>query len=86
MQSIGGKHEPACLLAHELVNRLSAIIGYCDLVIEKAEKGTECAKRLRLIQKLAQFAAEELADHQCRLASFIRSTNEEKHLTVPRSA
>lgn len=51
MQSIGGKHEPACLLAHDLVNRLSAIIGYCDLVIEKAEKETECAKRLRLIHK-----------------------------------
>jgi hypothetical protein len=82
MQSNLEKHEPACLLAHDLVNKLSAIIGYCDLLIEKAEENTECAKRLSLIRKFAQSAAKELADHQCQLSSVIRSAKAQKHLAM----
>lgn len=80
MHSTGEQHQPACLLAHDLVNKLSAIIGYCDLLIEKAEEETECAKRLRLIHNLAKSAAKELAEHQCQLSSVMRSSKAEKHL------
>lgn len=82
MGSTGEKHQPACLLAHNLVNKLSAIIGYCDLLMEKAEDETECAKQLRLIHNLAKSAAKELAEHQCKLSSVIRSSKAEKHLAV----
>ena len=82
MHSTGKKHQPACLLAHDLVNKLTAIIGYCDLLIEKAEEETECAKRLRLIHNLAKSAAKELAEHQCQLSSVVRSPNAEKHFAI----
>jgi hypothetical protein len=25
-----GKYQPSCLLAHELVNKLSVVVGYCE--------------------------------------------------------
>jgi hypothetical protein len=56
--------QPACQIAHNLVNKLSAIIGHCELVSTKAEQGTECAKRLVLIRDLAKSAAKELTEHQ----------------------
>jgi hypothetical protein len=60
-----GCHEPACLLAHDLVNKLSVIIGNCDLLIsEQVQPGSECAKRLRLIQDVALGIARELNEHQ----------------------
>ena len=33
------RHEPACRVAHNLVNTLSAIIGHCHLLNEKIEQG-----------------------------------------------
>lgn len=64
MQPNAKLHQPACLVAHHLVNKLSAIIGHCDLLSADAEQGTECAKRLALIHDLAKSAAKELTDHQ----------------------
>jgi nitrogen-specific signal transduction histidine kinase len=26
------KYHPSCMLAHELVNKLSVVVGYCDLL------------------------------------------------------
>jgi hypothetical protein len=62
--STRGCHEPACLLAHDLVNKLSVIIGNCDLMTEQVQAGSECAKRLRLIHDVAQGIARELNEHQ----------------------
>jgi hypothetical protein len=56
-------HQPVCIVAHNLVNKLSAIIGQCDLLSEKVEEGTESAKRLVMIHDLAKSAARELTDH-----------------------
>ena len=72
MLSNGGCHEPTCLLAHRLVNKLSAIIGNCDLLNEQVEAGSECAKRLSLIHDVAQEMAKELNEHQCELAEVVR--------------
>lgn len=69
-----GCYEPACLLAHRLVDKLSVIIGHCDLVSEEAEPGSECAKRLNLIHDVAAEMAKELSAHQCRLSEAVRST------------
>jgi light-regulated signal transduction histidine kinase (bacteriophytochrome) len=82
MQSNWGKPEPADLLAHNVVNKLSAIIGFCDLLIEKAEKqDAECARRLTIIHELAKSAAKELTDHQCHFSPIVQSS-EEKNLPV----
>lgn len=82
MPSAGEKYKPRCLFAHDLVNKLSAIIGYCDLLIDKAEEDTECAKRLRLIHKLAKSAAKELAEHECELSLVLPNTKAEKSRAV----
>lgn len=65
-------YEPACLLAHRLVDKLSVIIGYCDLASEEAEPGSECAKRLELIHDVAADMANELSEHQCQLSEAVR--------------
>jgi hypothetical protein len=83
MQSNAEKHRPPCLLAHDLLNKLSAMIGFCDLWIEKAEQQStneEFMKRLVSIQALAKSAAEELKEHQCELSVLIRSTKPAKSL------
>ncbi len=59
--------QPACLLTHNLINRLSIIIGYCDLMGENEEQGSEAAKRLNLIRDAAQQMAKELVEYQCKV-------------------
>jgi hypothetical protein len=69
MGSTGKRHEPACMVAHNMVNVLSAIIGHCDLLSEKIEQGTEAARRLGTIRELADSAANELTEHQKKVAA-----------------
>ena len=83
MQSNGEKHQPACFLAHDLVNKLSVIVGRCDLLIEKAQRqDEELAARLILIREVAKSAARDLTDHQCQLSEVIRITSAGKNLSV----
>lgn len=69
MQRNAEPHQPVCIVAHKLVNKLSAIIGHCDLLSENVEEGTESAKRLVMIHDLAKSAAKELTDHFQKLRS-----------------
>ncbi len=66
------RNQPACLVAHDLLNKLSAIIGHCDLLNEMTEQGTEYARRISVIRELADSAAKELAEHQRKLANEIQ--------------
>ena len=76
-------HQPACLLAHNVVNKLSAIIGLCDLLKEKAEEqDAECINRLTRIHDLAKLAANELIDHQCSLSAVLQMTKAEESAAV----
>lgn len=84
MQSNVGCHEPSCLLSHVLVNKLSVIIGNCELLEEQAQAGSECAKRLGLIRDVAQEMAEELNKHQCKLSEVVRMKVAEKPLVSRR--
>jgi light-regulated signal transduction histidine kinase (bacteriophytochrome) len=75
MQANRRVHQPVCLLAHDLINKLSAIIGLCDLLIGTAERqDTECAKYLTSIHELAKSATKELIDHPCQLSLIIRGS------------
>jgi hypothetical protein len=58
--------QPLCCLAHDLINKMSVIVGFCDLLNEKAQDD-ESAKRLALIHDIAESAAKELVRHQCQL-------------------
>jgi hypothetical protein len=64
MASKGRRHQPAYMFAHSLVNKLSAIVGNCDLLYENTESGTEYARRLAVIRDLAESAVKEIMEHQ----------------------
>jgi len=57
-------HQPACMMTHNLVNKLSAIVGHCDLLIEQTEQDSEFLQRLTLIRAIAEKAAKDLTEHQ----------------------
>jgi hypothetical protein len=67
-----GKYKPCCSLAHEFVNKLSAIVGYCDLMEEHATEDSECQRRLQAIRNIARGMAESLSKHQCELDDLIQ--------------
>jgi hypothetical protein len=71
-ESNGACHEPSCLLAHDLVNKLSIIIGCCDLLIEEAQPFSQSAARLGLIHDAAECMAMKLNEHQCKLSEATR--------------
>lgn len=64
--------EPAYLAIHDLINKLSAIIGHCDLLGEITEADTEQARRIGLIRQLAKDAAEDLTEREKKLSEEIR--------------
>ncbi len=65
---------PVCILAHELINKLSTIIGNCELVSERAPADPECVKRLSIIEETARGMAAELNKRQCELTVLLRTT------------
>ena len=67
-----GGYQPSCMLAHQLINRLSVIVGFCDLLAEEALEAPECLRRLRQMREIASSAAEELVRHQCRLDAMVQ--------------
>lgn len=78
MKSKAERHQPACLAAHNLVNKLSIIIGNCDLLIEKTEAGTEYARRLAVIREVADAPVKELAEHQRQAEAELRKADKRK--------
>jgi hypothetical protein len=59
-----------CALAHDLNNKLAAIVGYCDLMAESTtDADTGCLKRLAKIRELALSMAEKVNGHDCRMMS-----------------
>ena len=66
------KHQPSCNLAHDLVNKLSIIVGNCDLIEGKAEDSPVCRHRLQIIRRVAMEMAKVLQHHQCDLEALTR--------------
>jgi hypothetical protein len=78
MTSKSDYHRPACIAAHNLINKLSNIIGYCDLLIEKIEPGTDHARRLSVIREIADTAVKELVEHQRQAEAEMEQDKERK--------
>jgi hypothetical protein len=68
---------PACLLVHNMINKLSVIIGNCDLVIEATPEDSPQAQRLAAIRKAAESLILEVRDYKCDLIE------PAKNITVP---
>ncbi len=64
MQSKRENHHPTCTIVHTFLNKLSVIVGNCDLLIEKMEPGSEHVRRLAVIREVAETAAKEIVGHQ----------------------
>lgn len=64
MQSIFKKYQPDEGLTHDLINKLSIIIGNCDLLQEETAEGSHDLKRLKIIHDAATSMAQELKEHE----------------------
>lgn len=76
MTSKAERHAPACMVAHNMVNKFSTIIGFCDLLLEKTEPDTPHAKRVGVIREVAQTAVEELVEHLEQVEAETEETEE----------
>ena len=54
------------MFAHELLNKMGAIVSRCELLNERTEQGTEYARQLAVIRGIAESAVNELIEHQRR--------------------
>jgi hypothetical protein len=54
------RNRPAQSVTHDLINKMSVIIGNCDLLSEKMEEGTEQSMRVSTIRAIADEAVKEL--------------------------
>lgn len=59
------------MLAHHLINRLTVIVGYCDLLVQEAPEDSERMKRLLQMREIATSAAAELGQHECELETIM---------------
>jgi hypothetical protein len=64
MSSERAHHEPACMVAHDLISRLAAIVGRCDLLDEATRQSAGSAKHIAAIRDIAETVIEEIVDHQ----------------------
>ena len=55
------------MVAHYVISKLGAIIGFCDLLIETTPEGTEQAQQLGMIRAVAETATNEMVEHQRRV-------------------
>ena len=58
--------ERLCTLAHDLNNGLEIIAGYCELIAEQTEPGSQTADRLQLILTTVHRLAKRINGHDCR--------------------
>jgi len=68
-KSSGGNYQLECPLAHDLLNKLSVIVGHYDLLEEETPGNSALQKRMLLIRSIAKAMAAELGHLQCDLVS-----------------
>ena len=67
MQNTNGpSSHVTCQLAHDLLNKLTAIVGHCDILdTHEHPSSVECHDRLHRIRALACLMAAMLHEQQC---------------------
>lgn len=56
-----------CPLAHTLVNKLSVVVGNCDLLLEKMPEDSALLPRMKVIRDTARSMAADLTEFQLDL-------------------
>jgi hypothetical protein len=64
-----GAYERLCVLAHDLNNKLSIIVGECELLSEHDGVTPECAHRLARIKDLAIAMSKRINSSDCRMVA-----------------
>lgn len=80
MQPNHENYKLECPLAHELINKLSVIVGNCDLLAENTPQDSPLLERTLLIRDMAKAVAKDLGQIECDLVR-LRSANELKAST-----
>jgi hypothetical protein len=52
------------MVAHEMISKVSALLGQCDLLIGMTEPGTAIEKKAAQMRRLAASIVDELKAHQ----------------------
>jgi hypothetical protein len=80
----GDGHRPACMMAHRFINKLTMIIGSCDILLDSEDHAeSDCRRRMTKVREIAQDMADDLIDHQCELDEVTRMrTSREEVLVV----
>jgi hypothetical protein len=81
-----GKYQPSCVLAHNLLNKLSVIVGCCDLLKAEVPENATCEVRLRAIRRIAQQMAEYLGKHRCQMEVLSREAAQSATMSVVTSS
>jgi len=66
-QSSGSKYQPECPIAHDLINKLSVIVGYCDLMVKTIPEDSPLLKQIQAVQDIAEAMTADLVKFQCEL-------------------
>jgi hypothetical protein len=74
------RYQPICPLCHGVLDKLSAIIGYCDLLSQRVVSPTDCSKDVGSIRDIARQLAQELATFQCELLEASRQAETQEIL------
>jgi hypothetical protein len=78
MNSKRGRHQPGCIAAHDCINKLAAIVGHCDLVLELTKSGSEIEKRIQKIRGIAQQGIAEMKQHQQDVSAQTQKPDQQK--------
>ncbi|HKT88108.1 MAG TPA: hypothetical protein VJQ59_06710 [Candidatus Sulfotelmatobacter sp.] len=77
------KNQPKCWLSHHFINKLSVIIGSCQLLQEQVEESDhlnpECIHRLGVIMEIAKEMSKALKEHECELEAAVKMLAERNH-------
>lgn len=75
-KATGERHKPKCLLSHELFNKLSVVIGSCQIVRERMEElkytDSQCQHHIEVLEKIARAMADDLRKHACELDAALK--------------
>jgi hypothetical protein len=74
-------HHPVCLYAHDLVNKLSAIVGRCDPSMEEAERSADRDKHVKIIREIAKSMCDALQSQLCQPDPVSQSISSPKALS-----
>jgi len=72
-------YDRLCILAHDLNNKLSVIVGECELLSQHDEVTPECSRRLTRLKELAISMSKRINGSDCRMIA----AGEEREKSAP---